>query len=69
MGRIGNLKLFGFYTDRNDVRRKHPCISMTGKEPMEMVLKANADGIAIRNNKRSEIGLTAEGIRAALATA
>jgi len=60
---IGNLVCVAFYTDRSDVRLRHPCISLTGKEAMEMVLKANADGIAIQNNKNSHCGFDAQTIR------
>jgi hypothetical protein len=67
--RIGDLNCVAFYTDRNDSRLRRPFISMTGKEAMQMVLKANADGMAIQNNKASYFGFNAQGIREALGAA
>jgi len=64
--RLGNLNCVAFYTDRSDARLQHPCVSMTGEEALSMVLRANADGIAIQNNKTSYFGLDAQGIREAL---
>jgi len=64
--RLGNLNCVAFYTHRSDARLQHPCVSMNGEEAMRMVLKANADGIAIQNNKTSYFGLDAQGIREAI---
>jgi len=63
---LGNLSCMAFYTDRNDVRVRRPYLSMTGIEAMKMVLKANAGGILIQNNKTAYFGLDAQGIREAL---
>jgi hypothetical protein len=39
---------------------------MNGREAMEMVLNANADGMVIQINQSSYFGLNAQGIRNAL---
>jgi hypothetical protein len=64
--KIGNLHCVAFYTDRIDTRLRHPCIGLTGEEVMRMVLKSDADGFVVQNNKNSYFGLERQGIRDAL---
>jgi hypothetical protein len=49
--RSGQLNMTLFYTDPNDPRLRRSYISMNGREVMEMVLNANADGTVIQNNR------------------
>jgi len=65
-GQINGLNPVAFFVDPKDSRLRRPFLSMSGLEAMKMVLKMNADGIVIQNNKNSHFGLNAQGVREAL---
>ena len=68
--RVGEWVCVPFYTDRSKAPQHLRLISMTGEEAMRMVLKMEAGGISIQNNKKSPscYTLSAQGIREVLAS-